>query len=394
VRLLGLLRRLAESHAVSLLSFVPASQDNAPALDAVREYCEEVAVVPNDRIGLSGAARRALQLGALLSSRSYDGFVFERAFFQAALDRMTARSRYDVIQAETCFMTGYKFPSDTLVVLDEHNIEYEVRRRSVSVAGSLPRKIQNYLDFLALRREEQGSWRSIDACAVTSERDAAVISRTLPLVRAAVVPNAVDTEHFMPQPDRTVPGTVLFFGTLGYHPNVDGILFFLREVLPLLRRATPGLTVQVVGAAPPPAVLRLAGPDVIVTGEVDDVRPYLARAQAVIAPLRIGGGTRLKILEAMAMGKPVVSTTLGAEGLAARADKEILIADTPETFARQLGRILVDDRLATALGSAARRLVETSYDWSASAEKLVALYRSALDRAHPRRTMAKALTAS
>jgi glycosyltransferase involved in cell wall biosynthesis len=305
----------------------------------------------------------------------------QRASFQAALDRMVDRSRYDIVQVEGCSMAHFSFPQDAALVLDEHNIEYELLSRIAAVTRSVPRKLWYRLDELKLRVEEQRCWRSVDACAVTSPRDEAVLRRAFPGARSAVVPNAVDLEFFTPRRAEPEPLTVLFFGVLDYYPNTDGVLFFLREVMPRLKQAHPAVRVLVVGPAPTSAIQRWAGPDVTITGAVEDVRPYLERARVVIAPIRSGGGTRLKVLEAMAMGKPVVSTRLGAEGLSVTDDSDILLADDPETFARQVGRLLGSDDLAARVGRAARRLVETSYDWKASARTLEALYRAASDHA-------------
>src|SRR5262249_44237957 len=138
-----------------------------------------------------------------------------------------------------------------------------------------------------------------------------------------VVPNAVDAEVFRPAHLPIEPMTLLFFGAMDYYPNTDGILFFLREVMPQLKQRYPSLKLYIVGQAPPEAVCRWASDDVIVTGFVDDVRPYLERASVVIAPLRIGGGTRLKIVEAMAMGKAIVSTTMGSEGIDVTHDEHV-----------------------------------------------------------------------
>jgi glycosyltransferase involved in cell wall biosynthesis len=378
VRLLGLLACLARTHEVSLLSFVQPRADNARAVEAIRDYCEEVVTVPNDRLGSEGASKRALQVRSVLSSRSRLRMFHERRSFQTALDDLAARSRYDLVQVEGCYMARYAFPRDAAVVLDEHNIEYEIYRRSVSISTALPRKLYNFLDYLKLRSEEQRSWRTVDAVAVPSFRDQATIQRIVPGARVAVVPNAVDLEFFSPIGPRPEASTLLFFGAMNYFPNVDAVTFFLREVMPLLKRSHPTLKLVIVGSLPPPAVLRWAGSDVVVTGAVDDVRPYLERARGVVVPLRVGGGTRLKILEAMAMGKAVVSTTVGAEGLAVTDDHDILLADDAESFAAQTRRVLDDDALVARLGLAAHRLVETDYQWKASARKLEALYASAV----------------
>jgi glycosyltransferase involved in cell wall biosynthesis len=377
VRLRALMRGLAESHSVSLLSFVSTTEERA-ALDELRADYDQVVAVPNDRIGAAGMAKRGLQLRSLFSMRSFERFTCERSAFQTALDRVVARSQFDIVHVEGCFMSHYDFPRGACVVMDEQNIEYEVLRRVVSVTKASPRKLYSHLDYLKLRSEEQRSWRAADACAVTSPRDEALLRQVLPQARAAVVPNGVDLDFFAPAEARPDRGTILFFGQISYYPNTDALLFFLRDVFPLLLRSHPSLRLVIVGPSAPPAIQRWASPNVIITGPVDDVRPYLRAAQAVIVPLRIGGGTRLKILEAMAMGKAVVSTRLGAEGLAVTDQRDILLADGAEAFATEVRRVLEDDDLAAGLGGAARRLVEAQYDWRSSVRSLEALYRSAM----------------
>jgi glycosyltransferase involved in cell wall biosynthesis len=183
-------------------------------------------------------------------------------------------------------------------------------------------------------------------------------------------------EFFRPRSDDPPSDgcTVLFFGTFNYFPNRDGVLFFLREVWPKLLASHPQARLKIVGADPPPEVLAYKGPRVDVAGQVEDLRPHLAEAAVAIAPLLVGGGTRLKIVEAMAMAKPVVSTRLGAEGINATPDREILLADDPEAFAAAVGRILDDSELRARMGQAARALVEARFSWDAATEHLESLF--------------------
>jgi glycosyltransferase involved in cell wall biosynthesis len=170
----------------------------------------------------------------------------------------------------------------------------------------------------------------------------------------------------------------VFTGSLGYPPNADGLSFFLDEVWPLVRRAVPDAAFGIVGRDPVRQLLaRNKREGITVTGPVADVRPYLARAGAVVVPLRAGGGTRLKILEAMATGAGIVSTRLGAEGLDVRPGRELLIADEPAAFARATSQLLTDGALRRRLGVAARRRAEERYDWGFAADALDAVYRTA-----------------
>jgi glycosyltransferase involved in cell wall biosynthesis len=378
VRVHGLVTSLPTSCSVSLLAFTPGASGSVEVAPEIRKRCDEVALVPNEFRGIAGRRKRALQLRSLLSSRSFERVVHERSAFQQALDRICERTPFDVIHMEHCFMAHYRVPRTAARVLDEHNVEYDIRSRTLALVRPGARKAYDYLNHLKLRAEEQRSWRDVDACAVTSPRDEEMIRAAFPDVRTAVVPNAVDTEFLSPGSKQRVPGRILFLGTLSYYPNHDGLLSFLREVMPAVRRLHPSARLQIVGASPPAELRRFEGPDVTFTGFVEDVRPYLERAAVVVAPLRIGGGTRLKILEAMAMAAPVVSTSLGAEGLAVTHGRDVLVADTAEAFAAEVVRVLRDDALGAELGSAGRRLVEGSYDWRAAARVLEALYRRAI----------------
>lgn len=375
IRVQGLITSLSAAHEVSLLAFGQRGAKGTDVPAEVRRRCAEVVVVPNDRRGILGRPKRALQLRSLLSPRSFERLVHERSSFQAALDRMCERSTFDVIQIEHSFMVHYRFPTDAARVLDEHNVEHEIRSRTLALARPGARKLYDYINHLKLRAEEERSWQEVDACVATSPLDEATIRDRVPRALTAVVPNAVETQYFSPGPRRREPGTILFYGTLSYYPNLDGLLFFLREVMPAVRRLHPSARLKIVGKNPPAALRRFEARDVTFTGFVEDLRPHLAQASVVIAPLRIGGGTRLKVLEAMAMAAPVVSTSLGAEGIAVTHGREVLLADTAETFAGEVVRVLRDDDLGAELGSAGRRLVEKSYDWRASARALEALYR-------------------
>jgi glycosyltransferase involved in cell wall biosynthesis len=204
------------------------------------------------------------------------------------------------------------------------------------------------------------------------------------------VPTGVDTSFFAPAREAAVdPHRLVFTGSMDWLPNEDAMLYFCREILPRIRRVEPGVTVSIVGRAPTPAVRRLAAdPAIEVTGRVEDVRPHIARGAAYIVPLRIGGGTRLKIFEAMSMGRAVVSTSVGAEGLPVADGRDLLIADDPDRFADAVVRVLRDRDLRAGLERAARRLVVERYDWSAAAAVLEEALAAAANRSEPLRATA------
>jgi glycosyltransferase involved in cell wall biosynthesis len=259
-------------------------------------------------------------------------------------------------------------------VLDEHNLEYEVFRRMSEGERSLPRRAFNRLEHARFKRFEQRWWQRVDGCLVTSEREQQVVIKAAPQTPVAIVPNGVDIDHFRPAPAGVHDGTVLFNGTLDYRPNVDAARHLVEDVWPLIRRSCPSARLVLVGRADPEEARRLAGPGIEVTGEVPDVRPYLERAAVVTVPVRIGGGTRFKVLEALAMGKAVVSTTLGSEGIAVRDGEHLLIADDAARFAASLLRLLERPAERESLGAAGRALIERGYSWELAGERMQALY--------------------
>jgi sugar transferase (PEP-CTERM/EpsH1 system associated) len=384
-RIHGLLSELARRHDVSLIAFTTPGEDTGAALRATRQYCTEVVTVENGRLdaALDRKQKRAMQLRSLLHPQSYERLVYHQPAFQQALDGLVARGGYDVITAEFAHMAYYRLPRTTRRVLDEHNIEYDILRRTAEAERPSVRKLYNWVNYLKLRREEHAAWQQFDGITLTSERDERLLRRDAPEKQTAVIPNGVDTAFFRPSSDPVEPGTILFFGAINYYPNTEGLLFFLDEVFPQVKRQHPGARLLIVGQLPPPAIASRAADDVIVTGLVDDVRPYLERAAVVIAPLRIGGGTRLKIVEAMAMGKAVVATRLGAEGLEVKNGEDILLADTAEDFAGQVVRALSDAALARRLGEAARHRAESQYSWQAAVDRLESFYQELPSPARP-----------
>ncbi|HEY7976403.1 MAG TPA: glycosyltransferase, partial [Ktedonobacterales bacterium] len=230
------------------------------------------------------------------------------------------------------------------------------------------RRLHDQRESDALRRMELATLGGADLVVVTSERERVALETLLPGRRICVVPNGVDVERFAPgSVTDEIAGRVVFTGSMDYHPNEQAARFFAEQCWPIIRRARPDATWFVVGANPPASVRRLAdAPGVTVTGSVPETRSYLAQAQVAIAPLLVGGGTRLKILEALAMGKAMVSTGIGYEGLRLVPDEHLLIADAPEAFAQAVIRALDDASLRARLGAAGREVVVREYSWEQS----------------------------
>jgi glycosyltransferase involved in cell wall biosynthesis len=237
-----------------------------------------------------------------------------------------------------------------------------------------------------MERFEREACSRFDVVAAVSEQDAAHFREHYQVRAPVAIPTGVDTEYFRPDGHGTREERHLVFtGSMDWMPNEDGILFFADEVMPLLRAKVPGVRLTIVGRSPTPRLLMLGAThsDIILTGRVPDVRPYLARATASVVPLRIGGGTRLKIYEAMAMECPVISTAVGAEGLPLRKDRDLLIADDPAALAAACAALLLDREKARDMALAAATLVRKQFGWRTAAQAFVSACTAAAD-AHQR----------
>ena len=351
----------------------------------MREYCREARVVPSPR-SADGAAKRVLQLRSLASLRSFEGIRYRVPALQAAIHEACARTRFDAAVVEFPYLVPYRFAPPgggpgLPVVLDTHEIEYDILRQFAKSQSGLGRRVYNAVNWRKLRREERAAFRGADGVAVCSREDERRVRADAPHARTALVPNGADVEFFQPRPgDPPCDGrTVMFFGTFGYFPNVDGVLFFLREVWPRIAGGSRDARLKIAGLRPPPEILAYRSERVEVTGFLDDLRPHLASSAVLIAPLRMGGGTRLKLLEGMAMARPCVSTTLGAEGIEAEPGRDLLLADDPQAFADAVLRVLADPALGARLGRAGRCVAEEKYSWRAASLELEKLVRQAIE---------------
>jgi glycosyltransferase involved in cell wall biosynthesis len=301
--------------------------------------------------------------------------------------RLTSLSAYDVIHVEHSFMAPYmRFVSPRSAakkVLSMHNIESRRFERELRFARGA-RRLALWSDQLLFDAWEKASVREFDAIAAVSTVEQEWVKKHAPAAAVEVVPNGVNLEYFSPAA-RSDPGrSIIFTGLMNYPPNADAVVWFCDAVLPIVTRRYPDVCFRIVGDKPPAEVRALAQrPNVQVTGRVADVRPYLTNCTALVVPVRSAGGTRLKILEAMAMGRAVVSTRQGAEGLDVSDGVNLLLGDAPEEIADHLLSVLTSPELGHRLGCAGRRLVEERYDWQYCLSKLDVLYGTPTGGARP-----------
>jgi glycosyltransferase involved in cell wall biosynthesis len=371
LRMHHILRLLSERHEVTVAAF--GSPDEALAYQEA--YGNRLAAVHMVPFRWTTRYRRFAQFLAYWKEKSYFYSAVMSATMEETLRRLVRENRFDVVLTEFSSMGCYTFDTDAVKVLDSHNIEYDNFRRVWEKTSSPLRKLHYYDEYKKFAREEMVNYRRQDVVFFTSERDRSLVAGRLPGVRTEVVPNGVEGAYFAPSAVVPDPFSIVFTGAMSYVPNTDGALWFLDEVFPLILREIPEARIAIVGINPPTELLRRNGPNVTVTGYVDDVRPYVHRASAFVVPLRMGGGTRLKVLEAMAMRKPIVSTRIGCEGIDVRDQESILMADDPAEFARAVVRVLRDEALRARLSAAGAELVRTSYDWEvigATVERILA----------------------
>lgn len=396
-RIHGLLAPLAARHDVTALALVDPEFDLEECRRAMGAYCREVVLIPNPR-GRAGWPKRFLQARSLASRHSFEHLRFAVPAFQAAIDRLQQRTRFDVVDLEFPYLAHLRMrgsPPGTTpprVVIDAHEIAHDMVRQFARGGLGVGQMLYGELDWRKLRREELRAFREADGVYVCSTEDQTRVLADVPGARTVVVPNAADVEFYRPRPDDPSPDgrTVVFFGLLSTRPNIDAVSWMVEEIWPRVSRARPDARLKIFGKNPPPAMQALARPGVEVVGFVDDLRPHLASAAALAVPLRLGGGTRLKIVEGMAMAKAIVSTTLGAEGIEARPARDLLIADDPDAFAAALIRLLDDPALAGRIGAAARRLAVEQYAWSSAAATLEAFLLELIDGQARRRGPAPA----
>jgi sugar transferase (PEP-CTERM/EpsH1 system associated) len=378
-----LMRRLAIRHDITYLSFAEPGQSAADH-DGMREVCAQLHTVPRTDAP-KGTPRFYLDAARyLIDAAPYAVAKYRSAPFQAALARLLATRRFDAIVCD--FLPPVVNLPDRLpcpAILFTHNVEAEIWRRHVENAGNPVARALLAQQWRRMLRFEKKAISRFELVLAVSDADRQTFERLYPgalRTPAHVVQTGVDTTYFAPwagaaaqagpdEPSEPARAHMVFTGSMDWLPNEDGMVYFVREILPLIRREEPAATLSIIGRAPTPAVRRLAeGEGIEVTGRVDDVRPHVAAGSVYVVPLRIGGGTRLKIFEAMAMAKAVVSTTVGAEGLPVTSGQDVVIADEPAQFAREVVRLMRDGEARRQIENEARRLMVERYDWSAVAE--------------------------
>ncbi|MDE3056851.1 MAG: glycosyltransferase [Bacteroidota bacterium] len=324
--------------------------------------------------------RRLGQGYALLTKQSFTHLITYTKNMQRLIDLLLLRNEFDIVQSEFAIMGPFNFRTDAVKILDAHNVEYDNFRRIGLSAPSLLRRLYYRREYKAFFSEEIRACRKNDAIFVTSPRDKAILDNDVPEIPKYVIPNGVDTSYFTPAAGSAEPYSLVFTGMMGYVPNYEGMLYFLSEIFPLILKEIPQSKLYIVGSLPPKKLFKLASSNVIITGYVDDVRPFIQKSSVYVVPLRMGGGTRLKIIEAMAVKKPIVTTTIGCEGIEVQDGESVMVRDEPASFANAVVELLRDKQKSARLAARGYELVRARYDWSIISRRMEECYEDIFHR--------------
>jgi len=367
VRAYHQLRLLGTNHDITLLALTDR-QLPAAAYQMVKPYCQQIITVPLRR--MRSMANLLMGVG---SKYPFQTLLYQTATMKAAVQNALDSQKFDVAHIQLARMAPY-FENITAIprVIDLIDaLSLNMKRRYQR--DTSPLKWAAYLEWKRLSRYERLICQTFERATVVSDVDRQVIGAYPNLM---INPNGVDLAHFKANDTPREAASLIFSGNMGYFPNVNAVLWFVRQVLPRLKRAVPDVKLYVVGARPAPEIQQLArqDPAIVVTGFVDDISSYLAQAAVAVAPMQAGSGSQFKVIEAMASGTPVVATAHVLGGIAGLDGEHLLIANDAPAFAAQIIRLLQDDSLARRLAQNGRRLVEENYSWENSVAALESIY--------------------
>ncbi len=386
IRTYEMLKQLKQEHHVIYLALddgMASLNGSEAAREKAAEYCHELVTVPHHTRAKFSVGFYVELFQNLFSRLPYAVKKYESEGMRQEILRQIEINKPDVVVCD--FLTPSVNVPERLgcaTVLFQHNVEAMIWKRHYETQRNLLKRLYLYGQWRKMLAFERKECHRYDQVIAVSREDSEMMRQDYQLEQVTDVPTGVDTEFFRPQSNTEMePVSLVFTGSMDWIPNVDAINWFCNDILPLVRAKVPNVKLTVVGRSPGRELLELAERDssVVVTGRVDDVRPYMESAAAYIVPIRIGGGTRLKIYEAMAMEKPLVSTTVGAEGLPVADGEELLLADTAASFAEAVVRVLRDQPFAHQLAQRAANTVRERFGWNGVAAKFARNCQQACD---------------
>jgi len=376
IRLFNLILRIAQKHEVSIVSFVSSLKEER-FIPELKKYCSQVEIVlmkERSKLGKLYGVIQCLVSGEPLESK----FAFDNEM-KEKIRKLVLAQHFDIIQIEHMFMAPYikviPKPCDAKIIIVIHNIGFIQFYRMFKIEKKLDTKIRYFINWVMMKKWEVRVLENFYICITVSFINKKILNSINPKLDISVIQNGVDVDKYRPLPINSGTKNILFIGFMDYVANHDAALYFYNEIFPIIKKKIPYSKFFIVGKKPKQEIRALTkDKNVIVTGYVEDVRSYYQDCDVSVMPLRAGGGTRLKILEAMALGRPVISTSIGCEGLDVIEGHHLLIANDAKQFAEKTLRLLSDRNLYKCIVREARQLVVARYSWDAIAEQLLNFY--------------------
>lgn len=382
-RSFNLLREVSKNNTIHLLTLnqkamLPDEKSIKASIKALNEHCDTIKVfgIPLDLSRIKWYVCLFLNLFTLTP---FTVWWFRSREFADEIEKHIQSNSFDLITFDTIDLFQYaQLAPNIPKVLNHHNVESTLLLRRSANEKNPFIKFYLYLQGRKLRRYEKKVVGKVDVNLTVSENDSDILRELVPHSRYEVVPNGTDIDYFKPDSNKQCSKRLVFTGGMAWYPNKDAMIYFCSSIYPLIKREIPDIEIDIIGRSPTQEIKKMAenDPSIKLHGYVDDVRGYINQAAAYVVPIRVGGGTRLKILDAFACGKALVSASVGCEGIDVTPEENILIGDSPEEFARQVIRILNDNTLREKLEINARVLVENQYSWKIIGHHLDEIYQS------------------
>jgi polysaccharide biosynthesis protein PslH len=370
LKIYHILRILSRKHQITLLSFTQDVAEDRLAKE-LAPYCHRI-----ETIILPKTQSYQNLLPGIFGNKPFQVSYYHSSAFQQKLTQILAEDSYDLIHTHLIRMAPYSADLQIPKVLDLTDAISEYLKTRYETTSNPIIKAGLFIEWQRMLRYEPilAKFNTISVC---SKPDRDNLLKTAPTAQIEIIRNGIDIDYFKPnleqQPEQN---SIIFTGNMTYAPNEDGLMYFYREILPLIRQSVPEVKLYIVGKDPSPAVQKIATDRVIVTGKVPDLRTYYSLAQVSICPIRFGAGTLNKVIEPMAMGIPVVSTSIACAGMNVTDGKDILFADTPSEFATAVVKLIQSPELRQKIGSNGHKLAITEHDWEQIVAKLEDIYDS------------------
>lgn len=380
-RSFNLIKQVSTKEEVDLCAFnqkawLPNQEDILGASEKMEQYCQSVRVVP-----ISSDSSRVLWyllvFKSFVGSSAYSLAWLTSDEMKVTVNDILKEHQPDVIHCDTLGLERYVereyWPH---LALNHHNVESHMMLRRAQKETNPLKKVYFFREAYKLRSYEKRVCPAVGINIVVSDLDKKRLLKFVPDARIMIVKNGVDISYFNSKKTQAIPHSLVFAGSMDWYPNEDAMLYFIRHIWPKIKESYRDASLTIAGRKPSQGLRKAAShdPSISVTGFVEDIRPYIDQSEVYVCPIRDGGGTKLKLLDAMAMGKAIVTTTVGAEGLEIKNKEHVLIADDPETFARMVQTLFEDKKLRFHLAQNARKFVEKRYAWEVIGKDLLEAY--------------------